>query len=143
MNNDNFAYIHVRPGLFAKEHPLATIAVNTVPELEQPVAGVCRFAVGFSAQHLKKDTRWDASMGRKIARGRAEKSANRVYVHANENISRRDLIALATARVLEAVEMGELFASKKTTKALRDTLGRLSQHDDGFESFQHDNLAAE
>jgi len=133
MNNDSFVYIHVRPGLFKKEHPVATIAINTTPENDAPsVAGVQRHAVGFAAQHAKKDTKWNAAMGRTVARGRAEKSADRVFVYANDNTKRRDLLALATARVLEAVEAGDLFASKRTTKALRDTVERFAMNDTTF-----------
>lgn len=149
MQNDdnNFAYLHVRPGLFSKKHPLATIAVNTIPEIEAAALGgntLRRYAVGFASQHVKKDTKWNAAMGRNVARGRAERSANnRVFIIANEGISRRDLLILATARVLEATEMGELFASKKTRRALRDTLNRLvsAKHEADFR--QYSDLAAE
>lgn len=148
QNDDNdFAYIHVRPGLFGKEHPLATIAINTIPEIETAALGgntPRRYAVGFASQHVKKDTQWDASMGRRVARGRAERSANdRVFIIANEGVSRRDLLILATARVLEATEAGDLFASKKTRRALRDTLDRLvtAKHHADYRQFS--DLAAE
>ena len=121
-DNDNFAYIHVRPGLESKEHPVATIAISTVPEDGYGVPQ--RFAVGFAAQHVKKDRMWNAEMGRNVARGRAEKSAKRVFVYA-DNHSRRDLLMAAVMRVLESVESGETFATKKVTRALQDTLARL------------------
>jgi hypothetical protein len=125
QNDDNdFAYLHVRPGLFGKEHPVATIAVNTIAE-DDYATSPHRFAVGFAAQHVKKDRQWNGDMGRTVSRGRAEKSANRVYVHANPGTGRRDLLILAAARVLEAVESGELFATKKVKRALQDTVDRL------------------
>ncbi len=124
-NDNNFAFIHIRPGIESKEHPLATIAISTIPE-DYSLATPSRFAVGFAAQHVKKDRQWNASMGRNVARGRAEKSASRVFVHADRNVSRRDLMTAAVVRVLEAVETGELFATKKATRALQDTLSRLA-----------------
>lgn len=122
QNNDNFAYIHIRPGLESKEQPIATIAVHTIPEDGYGVPQ--RFAVGFAAQHLKKDRTWNASMGRNVSRGRAEKSAKRLFVYA-DNHSRRDLLMAAVMRVLESVQSGETFATKKVTRALQDTLARL------------------
>jgi len=142
MINDNFIYIHVRPGLFKKGHPVATIAVNVISDSDSSSAdGIQRYAVGFAAQHTKKDTQWNAAMGRNVARGRAERSADRVFVLAKENVKRRELIELATARVLEAVDAGDIFASKKTTKALRETLGRFKL--DSKKSYNNDEVLEE
>ncbi len=122
-NNENgFAFIHVRPGIDSKEQPVATIAISLVPEFDQ-IPGLQRYAVGFAAQHTKKDG-WNAAMGRTVAQGRAERSASRVFVHAAD-IGRRDLLIAAVTRVLEAVEANEIFATKQTTRALQNTLARL------------------
>lgn len=130
LNEEDFAYIHIRPGLLSKEHPVATVAISLIAEDDYAPAPH-RYAVGFAAQHVKKDRNWDSEMGRRVARGRAEKGANRVYVHANPNIPRRELLILAVSRVYEAAESGEIFATKKVTRALRDTVDRLvdAKHD--------------
>lgn len=143
MSNDNFAFIHIRPGLFGKEQPVATIAVSTQPEFEFVQTGSNRFAVGFAAQHVKKDVTWNGAMGRAVAQGRAERSAKRVFVHAPAGVSRRDLLVAAVNRVLEAVEAGELFATKQARRALEDTLTRLSQQKFEADSTIHDLEAAE
>lgn len=122
LNNDNFAYIHIRPGLESKEQPVATIAISLVPEDGPGIPR--RYAVGFAAQHVKKDKKWNGAMGRSVARGRAEKSAKRLFVYA-DGFNRRDFMMAAVMRVLESVEAGETFATRKVTRALQDTLSRL------------------
>lgn len=122
INDNEFAFIHIRPGIEAKEQPVATIAVRLFPESDD--LPYRRFAVGFAAQHAKKDP-WNAAMGRAVSQGRAERSASRVFVHANAGMSRRDLLIAAVTRVLEAVDSGDINASKRSTRALQDTLARL------------------
>lgn len=145
FNENDFAYIHIRPRSSSneKEHPVATVALCLVAEDDYAPAPH-RFAVGFAAQHIKKDRQWNAEMGRRVARGRAEKSVHRVHIHANPNTPRRDLIILAVGRVLEAVESGELFATKRVTRALQDTIDRLvDARIDAEHKRQYADLAAE
>lgn len=143
-SNNDFAFIHIRPGIESKEHPLATIAISTISE-DDFLSTSSRFAIGFAAQHVKKDRQWNAAMGRNVARGRAEKSAKRIYVHADRGVGRRDLMTAAVVRVLEAVEAGELFATKKATRALQDTLTRFAaaKFDSENRYFANEDLAAE
>lgn len=117
INNSDFSFIHIRPGLEGKQHPIATIAVHLVP-----VNG--RFGVALASQHVKKDEKWDAKLGRFVAAGRASRSrTDRVFIGATG--SRRDLIINAVERVHDAIVSNEIRASRKVTRAIVDTLNRL------------------
>ncbi len=120
INNNDFSFIHVRPGLDdKKEHPLATIAIHLVS-----IDG--RYGVALASQHLKKDEKWNAGMGRFVAAGRAARSKDRLFIVAPNGGSRRDLILDAVQRVYDAIQYKEINASRKVARAVSDTLIRLN-----------------
>ncbi len=121
INNNDFAFIHVRPGLDdKKEHPIATIAIHLVSD------DTGRYGVALASQHLKKDEKWNAAMGRFVAAGRAARSKDRLFMYYDPSESRRDLIISAVERIAHAIEYGEIKASRKVTRAINDTVTRLN-----------------
>jgi len=127
--DNDFAYIHIRPGTEGKSQPVATVAIDlkavaiNLGTESDYVLSSPHFAVGLASQHLKKDINWNSAIGRQVSRGRAEQ--RRLYTHVMPILSRRELIISAVCRVFEAVETGELKASRKVTRALKDTITRL------------------
>jgi len=118
-NPNDFLFIHIRPGIESKGHPLATVAVHLVSE-----NGI-RYGVALASQHLKKDEKWNAAMGRFVAAGRAARSKERLFVYFRAH-GRRDLIISAVERVSYAIETGEIKASRKVARAVNETVTRLN-----------------
>lgn len=119
-NLNDFLFIHIRPGIESKGHPLATIAVHLVTDDD-----AVEYGVALASQHPKKDV-WDATMGRSVAAGRAARGKDRVFIYQASNMPRRELVLEAVQRVYDAVECGELKASHKVARALGDTIARLN-----------------
>ena len=125
MNDDNqndFAIIHVRPGLEGKKQPVGTVAIS-LPEAAQG-----RLVVGYSIQHSKHD-RWDGARGRAVAIGRAARGRSSSINGVVDPITtRRDLNIAALELVQFAMSGGGLDAlnvSRRFRLAVDDTLIRL------------------
>ncbi len=116
-DQNDYAIIHVRPGLEGKGHPIGTIAVSL------PLARVGTLAVGYAIQHSKLD-RWDAVRGRKVAVGRAARGRDSVVsAIIDKGMLRREL--LITALGLLVAEGDILNLSHSFRRATKDTLQRM------------------
>lgn len=121
--DNNFIYIHIRPGHDGKSHPVGTIAINIVPT---PHSSYDDYHVGFSVRH-SKDT-WISSLGRSIAAGRALRSnQNCVVVNTPKNISRNEIMLLSIEAIYSATKNNKIKVSRKFRRAIDDTFVRLEK----------------
>jgi hypothetical protein len=120
MNNDNlndFAIIHVRPGLDSKTQPVGTVAVN----LQAFKRG--RLVVGYAIQHSKLD-KWDAARGRAVAVGRAARNRDaELCGSVDPKIGRRELLIAALELIVDNESMLNL--SRNFRSSTCDTLSRM------------------
>ncbi len=116
----NFAFVHIRPGLESKQHPVGTVAVDINAARE----GELR--VGYAVQHSKKD-KWNSAAGRHISGERAARGRDTCLLSdVDPTFSRRQILAAAVALVANAVEHEHIVVSKKFSRALDDTFERLT-----------------
>jgi hypothetical protein len=116
-NQNDFAIIHVRPGLEGKEQPVGTLAVNL------PAAAVGELIVGYAIQHSKLDA-WNGARGRMVAVGRASRVRDSaICAPIARGTMRRELLIAA----LELIEANNdtLNLSRGFRSAVSDTLTRL------------------
>ncbi len=120
MNNDNmndFAIIHVRPGLEGKTQPVGTIAVD----INASKRGA--LVVGYAIQHSKLD-KWNAVRGRSVAVGRAARGRDAELCRSiNPKLGRRELLIAALELMVENEDLFNL--SRGFRSAARDTLSRM------------------
>jgi hypothetical protein len=116
-NQNDFAIIHVRPGLEGKAQPVGTIAVS----LAAAAAG--SLVVGYAVQHSKLDN-WDAERARIVAVGRAARGRKTCARGSIEKgIMRRELL-IAAIQLLN-VKNDDIHLSRAFRKGVQDTLARL------------------
>lgn len=119
-SNDNlndFAIIHVRPGLESKTQPVGTVAVN----LEAVKTGL--LVVGYAIQHSKLD-RWDAARGRAVSVGRAARGRDSMLCQPiDPKLGRRELLIAALELIVANEDMLNL--SRDFRSSTRDSLSRL------------------
>jgi hypothetical protein len=116
-NQNDFAIIHVRPGLEGKTQPVGTVAVN----LESVKSGL--LVAGYAIQHSKLD-KWDASRGRMVAVGRAARGRDSMLCQpVDPKLGRRELLISALQLIVSNEDMLNL--SRDFRSSTRDTLSRL------------------
>ncbi len=117
-NQNDFAIIHVRPGLEGKAQPVGTVAIN----LKAAAQG--SLIVGYAVQHSRLD-KWDAARGRLVAVGRASRGRyeSTVWSDIEKGVMRRELL-IAGLELIVANE-GTLNLSRGFRLAAKDTLNRL------------------
>lgn len=116
-NQNDFAIIHIRPGLEGKAQPVGTVAIN----LLEARAG--RLVVGYAIQHSRLDA-WDAAKGRSIAVGRAARGRDPFLASAvSKSAMRRELLIAALDLIVANNDMLNL--SRNFREATKDTLFRL------------------
>ncbi len=120
-NQNEFIYIHVRPGKNEKMHPIGTIAIDVKN-------GFYTYNAGWAMLNSDSDS-WDASRGRMIAAGRAT-STNRIEFKSSGR--HRELILDAAKAILQANHYNNgrplIVMNKRFKKALKDTIARIEKN---------------